>query len=205
MAWHRKGDKPLSDPMLANMSHDTMWPCDVIRQRRVNQWRAASFRENTKNIFVFDIGRRRWMWQVFKIHSEQTLQWRNSGRDGVSNHQPHHCLLNGLFRRRSKKTSKLCVTGLYAGSSPVTGEFPAQMASNAENISIWERHHGNESIPVLRSQYRGCRCVGDGRSERISIHGFGLILPEYFNPNGLTHWGLVTPFGDIDLGQHWLG
>ena len=20
----------------------------------------------------------------------------------------------------------------------------------------------------------------------------------------LTHWGLVTPFGDIDLGQHWL-
>ena len=26
-------------------------------------------------------------------------------RDGVSNHQPHHCLLNGLFRYRSKKTS----------------------------------------------------------------------------------------------------
>ena len=22
--------------------------------------------------------------------------------------------------------------------------------------------------------------------------------------NELTHWGLVTPFGDIDLGQHWL-
>ena len=70
-----------------------------------------------------------------------TLQWRHNGRDGVSNHQPHHCLLNRIFRRRSKKTSELRVTGLYARNSPVTGEFPAQMASNAENGSIWWRHH----------------------------------------------------------------
>ena len=34
------------------------------------------------------------------------------------------------------------VTGFCAGNSPVTGEFPAQMASNAENVSIWWRHHG---------------------------------------------------------------
>ena len=27
-------------------------------------------------------------------------------------------------------------------NSPVTGEFPAQRASNAENVSIWWRHHG---------------------------------------------------------------
>ena len=40
-----------------------------------------------------------------------------------------------------KKTSKLRVTGLCAGNSPVTGEFPAQMASKAENVSIWWRHH----------------------------------------------------------------
>ena len=48
---------------------------------------------------------------------------------------------NRLFRRRSKKTSKLRVTGLCAGNSPGTGEFPAQMASNAENVSISWRHH----------------------------------------------------------------
>ena len=53
-------------------------------------------------------------------------------RDCVSNNQPLSCLLNRLFRRRSKKTSKLRVTGLCAGNSPVTGEFPAQKASNAE-------------------------------------------------------------------------
>ena len=63
------------------------------------------------------------------------------GCDGVSNHQPHDCLLSRLFRRGSKKTSKLRVTDLWAGNSPVNGEFPAQMVSNAENVSIWWRHH----------------------------------------------------------------
>ena len=71
--------------------------------------------------------------------SVDSLQWRHNGRDGVSNHQPRDCLLNRLFR--SKKTSKLRVTGLCAGNSPVTGEFPAQRASNAENASILWRHH----------------------------------------------------------------
>ena len=63
--------------------------------------------------------------------------WRHNGHDGVSNHQPYDCLLNRLFRRRSKEASKLRVTGLCAGNSMVTGEFPAQRASNAENVAIW--------------------------------------------------------------------
>ena len=47
-----------------------------------------------------------------------TLHWRHNDHGNVSNHQPHHCLLNRLFRRRSKKTSKLRVTGLCVGNSP---------------------------------------------------------------------------------------
>ena len=70
-----------------------------------------------------------------------TLRWRHNRGDGVSNHPPHHCLLDRLFRNRSKKTSKLRVTGLCAGNSPMTGEVPAQRASNAENVSIWWHHH----------------------------------------------------------------
>ena len=70
-----------------------------------------------------------------------SLQWRHNGRHSVSNHQPHDCFLNRLFKRRSKKTSKLRVTDLCAGNSQVTGKFPAQRASNAENVSIWWRHH----------------------------------------------------------------
>ena len=46
------------------------------------------------------------------------LRWRHNDHDGVSNHQPHGCLLNCLFRRRSKKTPKLRVTCLCAGKSP---------------------------------------------------------------------------------------
>ena len=76
----------------------------------------------------------------------KTLLWRHNGHDGVYNHQPHECLLNRPSRRRSKKTWKLRVTGLCAGNSPETGEFPAHMASNAENVSIWWRHHGTPYI-----------------------------------------------------------
>ena len=79
-----------------------------------------------------------WWWHV-------SLQWRHNECDGVPNHQPHDCLLNPLFRHRSKNTSELRVTGLCAG----TGEFPAQMASNAENVSIWWRHH----VPIKSSQH----------------------------------------------------
>ena len=74
-------------------------------------------------------------------HVPSSLQWHHNGHYSVSNHQPHDCLLNHLFRRRSKKTSKLRVTGLCVVNSPGTGEFPAQMASYTKNVSIWWRHH----------------------------------------------------------------
>ena len=80
---------------------------------------------------------------IYRLFNEfYALQCRHNGRDGVSNNQPHHCSLNRLFRRRPKKISKLRVTGLCVENSPVTGKFPAQMASNAENVSPLWRHHG---------------------------------------------------------------
>ena len=88
------------------------------------------------------------IWNTVSMCTVCSLQWRHNGRDGVSNHQPHECLLNRSFRRRSKKTSKLRVTGLCQGNSPMTGEIPAQRASDAVNVFIWWRHHG---APVWRS------------------------------------------------------
>ena len=59
---------------------------------------------------------------------------------------------SGVDQRRP---SKLCVTGLCAGNSSVICEFPAQMACNAENVSIWWRYHdhiiGDRDIPHARS------------------------------------------------------
>ena len=64
----------------------------------------------------------------FRYHSIQaltrSLQLRLNGHDDVSNYQPHNCLLKRLFRRRSKKTSKLRVTSLCVGNSPVTVNSP---------------------------------------------------------------------------------
>ena len=53
--------------------------------------------------------------------------------------------------RRWKKTPNLRVNGICAGNRPVTGEFPAQMASNAENEndSIWWRHHDEQALKPL--------------------------------------------------------
>ena len=72
---------------------------------------------------------------------DYALQWCHNEHDGISNHWRLCCLRNCLFRCRSKKTSKFHVTGLCDGNSPVTGEFPSQRTSNAENVSIWWCHH----------------------------------------------------------------
>ena len=56
---------------------------------------------------------------------------------------------------RSKKASKPHVTGLCAGNSPVTGEFPAQQASNAENVSFHDviMWNFNEYLCFWNNQY----------------------------------------------------
>ena len=85
-------------------------------------------------IFFFSMGRTNIQ------NAESTLKWRHNKRDGASNHRRLDCLLNRLFRPRSNKIPKLCVTALCEGNPPVTDEFPSQRTSNAENVSIWWRH-----------------------------------------------------------------
>ena len=80
-------------------------------------------------------------------YHHNTLQWRHNERNGVSNHQPHDCILKRLFRRRSKKTSKLRVTGLCEGNSrwpvksphkgPVTRIFFHLMTSSWQVFVLW--------------------------------------------------------------------
>ena len=121
------------------IKYQSLFACIIIVCLHWKRWE----RDRWQNLFsafkqvVYERGYR-------AVISFIPLQWRHNGRYGVSNHQPHDCLLKRLFRRRTKKTSKLRVTGLCAGNSPLTGEFPAQMASNAENVSIWWRHHVNK-------------------------------------------------------------
>ena len=69
------------------------------------------------------------------------LQWCHNERDRVSDHQPQDCSFHRLFRRRSKKTSKLCVPVSLWGEFTRRRWIPTQRVSNAENVSIWWRHH----------------------------------------------------------------
>ena len=106
-------------------------------------------------------------------------QWRHNGCDGVSNHQPHHCVLNRVFWRRSKKTSKLRVTGLK-WNLPVTGEFPApQMASKEWNISISWRNH--DAFRGILGFYMRKTCV-----PRIIPSGVGVEVLEANQVRTLT-------------------
>ena len=96
----------------------------------------------------------RWMprWQQVNVSSgslyitDKTLQWRHDGRDGVSNHLAQDRLLIHLFRRRSKETSKLRVTSLCEGNSPVTRVV--------KRVSIDEWHENiYELVKKLRKIY----------------------------------------------------
>ena len=70
----------------------------------------------------------------------KTLRCRHNERDGVSNHQPQDCLLNRLFRRRSKKHQSSASLALVWGihqwpmNSPHKGPVTRKMFP-------FDRHH----------------------------------------------------------------
>ena len=125
---------------ISNASKITKYHNDQINLSTLVMRLLRSFWHKISETFSQTI---QWCWTVTRYRT-QTLQWRHNERVGVSNHQPRDCLLNRLCKAQIKKTSKLRVTGFCAGNSPVTGEIPAQRASNAENVSIWRRHHEYE-------------------------------------------------------------
>ena len=81
-----------------------------------------------------------------------------------------------------RKTSKLGVTGLCKGNPPVTGGFPTQRASNAENVSIWWRHHWPYNSAVAGSIIANAitpNCTWTSAPEDLSVNtesGNGLVL-----------------------------
>ena len=116
------------------------------------------------------------------IHLQTTLRRRHNGRDGVWNHQPHDCLLNRLFRRRSKETSKLRVTGLCEGNSPVTGNAVRGInrssvvsphkgvAQTVEFLVVWD------AITLMWRYFRLYRMVKKGLPVEYHAHASHLLL-----------------------------
>ena len=130
-------------------------------------------------------------------------QWRHNEWNNVPNHQRLDCLLNLLFRRRSKKISKLRVTGLCEGKSLVTGKFPAQMANNAENVSnrLIMNVFVSISIPISKKGWATFRKL----KFKMVRHTTGGVITWYvlFGKTSVYTINSLWPSGDIDLGQHW--
>ena len=157
---------------------------------------------STKLVYLYKDSYCQWQY-IPTIRSSSPLQWFHNGRDSVSNHQPPDCLLNRLFRRRSKKTSKLRVTGLCAGDSPGTGEFPAQMSSNAEHVSIWWRHHESHwSLESRMSFSAACSKSMESTSKimdvfhkselKYEIRAGGAPKGHFLSPNSLAKGVFLT-------------
>ena len=99
-------------------------------------------------------------WSERNLSRQDSLQWRHNEGDGVSNHQPHDCLLNRLFRRRSKKTSKFRVTSLRDGihrspmNSPYKGPVMRKMLPYDDvikSIAMITGIHCIRSVFLLKS------------------------------------------------------
>ena len=117
-------------------------PIKSLRHLIINYWRLLFPWSNSYHLVNVAVTASR-----YNLNSmSESLQWRYNELDGVSNHQPHECLLNRWFRRRSKKTSKLRVTGLCAGNSPVTGPVTRKMFPFDDVIMLW---HNFCLIPLL--------------------------------------------------------
>ena len=94
------------------------------------------------NLSISDIV---WYCNSYVLHSPNlfnTLLWRHNGRDGVSLYQPHDCLLNHSFKRRSRETSKLRLTGLWGihrwpVNSPHKWPVARKMFTFDDVIMIW--------------------------------------------------------------------
>ena len=125
-----------------------------------------------------------------------SLRWRHNDHAGVSNQQPHGCLLNRLFRRKSKKTSKLRVIGFCAGNSPGTDEFPAQMASYAENVSIWWRHH--IFLWFLENSVEFCKADGFMLFRKL-IALWRWRLEFYFHTGILYYFAILSKCNSSDI------
>ena len=134
-------------------------------------------------------------------HSTLPLQWRHNELDGVSTHQPRDCLLSSLLSRSSKKTSKFRVTGFCEGNSPVTGEFPAQRASNAVMFPFDDViNHASMVITLTTNIYNTVRCETPRWLKIQRIIG---NLIQYFHPYNGLEIRRAFPCLDVILWQYW--
>ena len=133
-----------------------------------------------------------------------SVQLRHNKRDGVSNHQPHDCLFNRLFKAQIKENIKAPRHWPLCRNSPVTGEFPAQCASNAENVSIWCRHHVSAGLCASHDLIIDQSCMYQLNSTVISgVHRTNSEIHERIHHSEICILLLKYRKRYISLHIHW--
>ena len=132
-----------------------------------------------------------------------SLQWCHNELGDVSNHRCIGCLLDPLCRRRSKKTSKLRVTGLCEGNSPVTGEFPIKGPVTRKMFPFDDVIMF--TINSIKYAHDFCRALW--YCESSILMGVGDGLPTYPAKKGLNilRWNSDIWFGDSRISRRYGG
>ena len=141
---------------------------EVVKSTQVqcSQW--LKFRQNGNNFRLSTYGNDDFRPYRSQPHRTTALQWRHNEHDGVSITSVSMVYLSVSSAANQRKHHwKLRVTGLCAENSPVTGEFPARRPSNAENVSIWWRHHGP---PIMRFYISMNENVSDKSANIMPLH-----------------------------------
>ena len=111
---------PLSQQKAIKINHSLIHLLSAVGRKAVklnhSLWRQQRRGKTLPPLPLYYTDHRMQVWYC-REQRNPSLHWRHNDHDGVSNHQPHGCLLNCLFRRRSKKTSKRRITGLCVGNS----------------------------------------------------------------------------------------
>ena len=136
---------------------------DIIRYRRIVHLAGIFEKHRLSN----------YRWQPIS-HPQGRALCRHKECDGISNHRRLHRFLKHLLKCKSKKTSKLHVTGLCKGNPPLTGRFSTQKASNAKNVSIWWSHHWYQYFKICTSfeRYSDSSCMRMRRPSAIFIASY---------------------------------
>ena len=129
-----------------------------------------------------------------------SLQWRNSEFDGIWNHQPHDCLLEGLFSHRLKKTSNHRVTGLCEGNWPVDSPHKGQVTRKIfpfHDVVIWCRELTTYLLYVspLFGNLVWTRCEFDTAENLNILLYISTLFPmylHYFNVSNGFYFNLST-------------
>ena len=159
--WRRHGYLGYSIPLRSTVPVLRVISCLEMRTTKIKgkysnaHLNAAHWARGCLSIVTKEITRRYIIDRDGDILTSFSLQWRHNERGGVSHQRRLDCLLNCLLRRRSKKTSKLRVTGLWLGNSPVN--YPQKGPVTRKMFPF------DDVIISMLNEFYLCLCLGYDR------------------------------------------